>query len=190
MTRIGRWIPEHVAIVLLRECLVLIEQRDIDGIFEIVADGTGGSNFKIYPNPAAISAELKQERQNADTFIERNFRNHRVISSAFSNLQFSDLKTAKKSVTVTNTENNKKADAKLHSIKVKIPLQDRYEFGELRFLEMAENIYWAPIGWQPQDYRNPQRRRTTSSCLPHRSCCASQSDPNEKDHPRGCQESD
>ena len=134
-------------IVLLRECLVLIEQRDIDGIFEIVADGTGGSNFKIYPNPAAISAELKQERQNANTFIERNFRNHRVINSAFSNLQFSDLKTAKKSVTVTNTENNKKADAKLHSIKVKIPLQDRYEFGELRFLEMAENIYWVPIGW-------------------------------------------
>jgi len=32
-------------------------------------------------------------------------------------------------------------------IKLKIPDKDRYETVELRFLQIAEDIYWVPIGW-------------------------------------------
>jgi hypothetical protein len=135
-------------IVLFRECHVLIDQKDIDGIFEIVADG-GPSGFKLYPDPDSLSPELKQERQDVDRFIERNFRSASLIHRSFYKLQYSDLTTAKEKVTVINTANDKKADAKLHlmKIKLKIPDKDRYETVELRFLQIAEDIYWVPIGW-------------------------------------------
>ena len=44
-------------IVLFRECLVLIDQKDVDGVFEIIADG-GASDFKLYPDPDSLSPEL------------------------------------------------------------------------------------------------------------------------------------
>jgi hypothetical protein len=135
-------------IVLFRECLVLIDHKDIDGIFEIIADG-GASDFKLYPDPDSLSPELKQERQDVDRFIERNFRSASLLNHSFYKIQFSDLATAEEMVTVINTVNNKRADAKLHSMKirVKIPDKDRHESVELRFLETAEDIYWIPIGW-------------------------------------------
>ena len=72
-----------------------------------------------------------------------------MIHRSFYKLQYSDLTTAKEKVTVINTANDKKADAKLHlmKIKLKIPDKDRYETVELRFLQIAEDIYWVPIGW-------------------------------------------
>ena len=135
-------------IVLFRECLVLIDQKDVDGIFEIIADG-GASDFKLYPDPASLSPELKQERQDVDGFIERNFRSASLLNRSFYKIQFSDLTTANKMVTVINTANDQKDEAKLHSIKIKIkvPDTDRHESVELRFLEIAEDIYWIPIGW-------------------------------------------
>ena len=134
-------------IVLFRECLVLIDHKDIDGIFEIVADG-GASNFRRYPDPDSLSPELKQKRQD-ERFIERNFRSASLLSRSFYKIEFSDLTTAKEMVSVINTANNKKVDAKLHSMKirVKIPDTDRHESVELRFLETAEDIFWIPIGW-------------------------------------------
>lgn len=134
-------------IVLFRECLVLIDHKDIDGIFEIVADGSA-SNFRRYPDPDSLSPELKQKRQD-ERFIERNFRSASLLSRSFYKIEFSDLTTAKEMVSVINTANNKKVDAKLHSMKirVKIPDTDRHESVELRFLETAEDIYWIPIGW-------------------------------------------
>ena len=135
-------------IVLFRECLVLIAQKDVDGVFEIIADG-GASDFKLYPDPASLSPELKQERQDVDRFVERNFRSASLLHSSFYKIQFSDLVTAREMVRVINTANNKTADAKLHSMKIraKIPDKDRHESVELRFLETAEDIYWIPIGW-------------------------------------------
>ena len=115
-------------IVLFRECLVLIDQKDVDGVFEIIADG-GASDFKLYPDPASLSPELKQERQDVDRFIERNFRSASLLHGSFYKIQFSDLSTSREMVRVINTANNKTADAKLHSMKirVKIPDKDRHE---------------------------------------------------------------
>ena len=136
-------------IVLFRECLVRIEQKDIDGIFEIVADGKAQS-FRLYPNSESLLSELRQERSDVDRFIERNFRSASLLNESFRELEFSELTTTKKMVSLMdNANSNKKVDAKLHSlkIKVKIPDKDRHETAELRFLEVAEELYWIPIGW-------------------------------------------
>ena len=60
-------------IVRLRECLVLIDQKDVDGIFEFIADG-GALDFKLYPDPDSLPQQLKEELQNVDRFFERNFQ--------------------------------------------------------------------------------------------------------------------
>ncbi len=135
-------------IVLFRECLVLIDKKDVNGIFKIIADG-GATDFKLTPDPGSFSPKLKQELQDVDRFFNRNFRNASLINRAFNETQFSELVTAKELVSVTNTANDNKTEAKLHSIKIKIriPDTDRDEFGKLRFLEIADNIYWIPFGW-------------------------------------------
>lgn len=135
-------------IVLFRECLVLIDKKDVNGIFKIIADG-GATDFKLTPDPDSFSPKLKQELQDVDRFFNRNFRNSSLINRAFNETQFSELVTAKELVSVTNTANDNKTEAKLHSIKIKIriPDTDRDEFGKLRFLEIADNIYWIPFGW-------------------------------------------
>ena len=43
-------------IVLFRECLVLIDKKDVNGIFKIVADG-GATNFKLTPDPDSFSPD-------------------------------------------------------------------------------------------------------------------------------------
>jgi hypothetical protein len=50
---------------------------------------------------------------------------------------------------VTNAADNQKIEAKLHSIKIKIRIEDtdRDETVRLRFLQTADKIYWIPIGW-------------------------------------------
>ncbi|MDG2382265.1 MAG: hypothetical protein P8N76_11390 [Pirellulaceae bacterium] len=134
-------------IVLFRECLVLIDKKDVNGIFEIIADGGPSDSFKLYPDPDSLSPKLKQELQDVDRFFSRNFRNASLIKRTFNTIQYSELVTAKEFVSVTDTVNNKKAEARLHSIKIRVPDTDRHEVGELRFVEIANNIYWIPFGW-------------------------------------------
>lgn len=134
-------------IVLFRECLVLIEKKDLNGIFNKIADG-GAKNFKLTNDADSFSPKMKQEIQDVDRFFERNFRAAPVLQKTFTDLQYADLVTAKELVSVSIAR-DKKAEAKLHTIKIKIriPDEDRPEYGELRFLEIADNLYWIPIGW-------------------------------------------
>jgi len=134
--------------VLFRECLVLIDKKDVNGIFKIVADGKA-TNFKLTPDPDSFSPKLKQELKDINRFFSRNFRSAPLLNRTFNKIQFSELVTAKESVSVTNTATGKKDEAKLHSIKIKItiPDTDRHETSELRFVQIADKIYWIPIGW-------------------------------------------
>jgi hypothetical protein len=134
-------------IVRLRECLVLIDQKDVDGILEFTADG-GASGFKLYPDPDSLPPQLKEELQNVDRFFERNFRSASLLNRAFYKIEFSDLTTAKETVSVINTANDKKGHAKLHSMKIMVEIPAKGpQSVELLFLEIAEDIYWIPIGW-------------------------------------------
>ena len=134
-------------IVRLRECLVLIDQKDVDGIFEFIADG-GALDFKLYPDPDSLPQQLKEELQNVDRFFERNFRSASLLNRAFYKIKFSDLTTAKETVSVINTANDNKGHAKLHSMKIMVEIPDKGpQSVELRFLEITEDIYWIPIGW-------------------------------------------
>ena len=133
-------------IVLFRECLVLIDKKDVNGIFQVIADG-GASDFKLYPDPNALPPDLKRELQDVDEFFTHNFKNAPAIKRTFNDILFSDLVTAKESVAVKNTGNDKKDQATLHSIEIKIPDIDRRDFTELRFVEIADKIYWVPFGW-------------------------------------------
>ena len=36
--------------MLFRECLVLIDNKDVNGIFKLIADG-GGTDFRVTPDP-------------------------------------------------------------------------------------------------------------------------------------------
>jgi hypothetical protein len=134
-------------IVLLRECLVLIENKDVNGIFKKIADG-GVKNFKLTNSPESFPPKMKQEIQDVDRFFKRNFRAAPVLQKTFNDLQYSELITAKELVPVS-IATDKKAEAKLHTIKIKIriPDEDRPEFGELRFLEIGDKLYWIPFGW-------------------------------------------
>ena len=135
-------------IVLFRECLVLINKKDVNGIFKIVADGKA-TNFKLTPDPDSFSPKLKEELQDVNRFFNRNFRSASLLERNFNKIHFSELVTAKKSVSVTNTATDKEDEAILHSIKIKItiPDTDRDEIVELRFVQIADEIYWVPIGW-------------------------------------------
>ena len=135
-------------IVLFRECLVLIDKKDVNGIFQVIADG-GASDFKLSPDPDSLSPDLKRELQDVNGFFKHNFRSVPLLNRTFNQIQFSELVTAKESVSVTNTVTDKKNDAKLHSIKIKItiPDTDRYETAKLRFVQIADKFYWIPIGW-------------------------------------------
>ena len=135
-------------IVLFRECLVLIYNKDVNGIFKLVADG-GGTDFRLTPDPDALSPKLKKEIQDVNRFISRNFRTEPFMNRGFNKIKFSDLVTEKNTVLVTNAADNQKIEAKLHSIKIKIRIEDtdRDETVRLRFLQTADKIYWIPIGW-------------------------------------------
>jgi len=133
-------------IVLFRECLVLIDNKDVNGIFKLVADG-GATDFRLTPDPESFSPKLKEEIQDVNRFFNRNFRSAPLMNRGFNKIQFSDLVTEKKQVSVTNAADNQKTVAKLHSIKIKIPDTDRDESVKLRFLQIADKIYWIPIGW-------------------------------------------
>jgi len=135
-------------IVLFRECLVLIDNKDVNGIFQITADG-GASDFKRYPDPDSLPPDLKRELQDVNRFFKHNFKTAPLLKRTFNKIQFSELVTAKESVSVTNTATEKKDEAKLHSINIKItvPDTDRQEIGELRFVQIMDKIYWIPIGW-------------------------------------------
>ena len=133
-------------IVLFRECLVLIDNKDVNGIFKLVADG-GATDFRLTPDPDSLSPKLKKEIQDVNRFFSRNFRSAPLMNRGFNKIQFSDLVTEKNTVLVTNAADNQKTVAKLHSIKIKIPDTDRDESVKLRFLQIANKIYWIPIGW-------------------------------------------
>lgn len=136
-------------IVLFRECLVLIDKKDVNGIFAIIADGGQSASFKLYPDVDSLSPDMKRELEDVNGFFKKNFKTAPLLKRAFDEMQFSELVTAKELVTVTNTANEKKDEAKLHTMKIKIriPDTDRHEIGELRFIEIADAIYWIPFGW-------------------------------------------
>ncbi|QDT60132.1 hypothetical protein SV7mr_26490 [Stieleria bergensis] len=140
-------------IVLFRKCLVLIDKQDVEGVFEHIADGQA-SGFKLYPDLDSVSPDLKEELEDVNRFLTKNFRSASLVNQSFNELQFADLVTAEELVSVTKASVTKafgdgKAEAKLHSIKIKIkvPDSDRHEIGKLRFVQLADKIYWVPFGW-------------------------------------------
>jgi hypothetical protein len=135
-------------IVLFRECLVLIDKKDVDGIFQIIADGQA-SGFRLYPDLDSLSPDLKRELEDVNRFFNKNFKAASLLKRNFNKIQFSELVTAKESVSVTNTATDKEDEATLHLIKIKIriPDTDRDEIVELRFVQIADNLYWIPVGW-------------------------------------------
>lgn len=132
-------------IVLLRECHVLIEKKDLNGIFQIVADGDA-SGFKLCYDSNSNTPTMKQKTENADKFIEENFKYALTTKTMFDKILFSDVVTQKEPVSVKNTTTNEIEKGTLHSIRIKFPDSSRKP-GELRFIEIAEKLYWVPFGW-------------------------------------------
>ena len=126
-------------ISLFRECLVLIEKKDIDGIFPIIADG-GASDFKISIDPPPLEGAKDVER-----FFRKNFRiNTSTIKNKFNEILLSEAVTTDK-ISIKNAATDEMIDGKLHSMKIKLPELDGT--GELRFVELAGRLYWVPFGW-------------------------------------------
>ena len=135
-------------LVLVRKCLVLIAKKDVEGIFQNIADGHA-SDFRLYPDLDALPADLKQELEDVDRFFAKNFRAASILDRSFDAIQFSALVTAEEPVFVTSTAKDRQVEAKLHSMKFKIkdPETGHYKIGELSFVQTADTIYWVPIGW-------------------------------------------
>ena len=131
-------------IVLFRECLVLIEKKDVDGIFPIIADG-GASDFKIFPDSPPRKGDLMNELKNVEKFFKKNFRYPATIKDNFNEILFSEKVTTDKSISIKNTATDETIDGILHSIKIKLPEPDGT--AELRFVEVAGRLYWVPFGW-------------------------------------------
>ena len=126
-------------ISLFRECLVLIEKKDIDGIFPIIADG-GASDFKISFDPPPLEGA-----KDVEGFFRKNFRiNASTIKSKFNEILLSEAVTTDK-ISIKNAATDEIIDGKLHSMKIKLPELDGT--GELRFVEVAGRLYWVPFGW-------------------------------------------
>jgi hypothetical protein len=126
-------------ISLFRECLVLIEKKDIDGIFPIIADG-GASDFKISFDPPPLEGA-----KDVESFFRKNFRiNASTIKSKFNEILLSEAVTTDK-ISIKNAATDEIIDGKLHSMKIKLPELDGT--GELRFVEVAGRLYWVPFGW-------------------------------------------
>ena len=127
-------------IVLFRECLIMIEKKDFDGLFPIIADGAA-SGFKIFPEPPPREGELKD----LDKFFEGNFKNAAAIKDNFDKILFSESVTTDDAASIKNTATDEVVEGELHSIKIKLPERDA--IGELRFVEADGRLYWVPFGW-------------------------------------------
>ena len=135
-------------IVLFRECLILVDKKDVNGIHQIIADGVR-QDFKLYPDLDSLSPDMKRELQDVDSFFRKNFRNASLLNRTFHKLQFSELVTANELVAVINSANDEKTKAKLHTIKMKVRIPDttRHEVAKLRFVQIKDSLYWVPFGW-------------------------------------------
>ena len=133
-------------VVLFRECLLDIADKDAEAIFRKIADGSGRS-FRIYKSPTALSPDLKRELQDHEKFFKRNFPHSTEITRSFDRIRFSSLKTRKEAVAVRNGDDASTQKGKLHVINVKIPEIEKQEFRNIRFIEIADKLYWVPFGW-------------------------------------------
>lgn len=156
-------------IVLLRECLVLFENKDLKGIFQNVADTAGPSIF-VFSDPDSDSPDVTPEIDDVDRFFKKG-RAEQLAYRIFDQVQFSDLVTAKEPITVTNKATGKVHKAKSHTIKMSLnedalqriansPIElseaqmkevealiDKPKFADLRFVQIADKIYWIPFKW-------------------------------------------
>jgi hypothetical protein len=67
---------------------------------------------------------MKEELQDVNRFFDRNFRSTSLLERNFNKIQFSELVTSKRSVSVTNTATNKEDELTLHSIKIQTTIPD------------------------------------------------------------------
>ena len=136
-------------IVLFRECLVLIDKKDVNGIFASIADGGQSASFKMYPDVDSLSPDMKRELEDVNGFFKKNFKTAPLLKRAFDEMQFSELVTANELVAVINSANDEKTKAKLHTIKMKVRIPDttRHEVAKLRFVQIKDSLYWVPFGW-------------------------------------------
>ena len=134
-------------IVLFCEALVLIAKKDVDGILANIADGGAPGTFRLYPDRVSLSPDLKREIQDVDQFLKHNFLHSESLHRKFNEILFSDLQTAKETVTVKDMAAAKEHKAQLHVINVKLQDIDDRRFSELRFVEVDGRLYWVPFGW-------------------------------------------
>ena len=155
-------------IVLLRECLVLFEKKDLKGIFQNVVD----NGTIIFSDPDSDSPDVTPDIEDIDRFFQKS-RAEKLVYRIFDRLQFSDLVTAKEPITVTNKTTGKVHEAKSHTLKIKLPLHesdlrrfannpmelskaqmeelealiDKPQILDLQFIQIADKIYWKPFKW-------------------------------------------
>ena len=156
-------------IVIFRECLVLFDKKDLAGIFQNVAD-TAGPRYFIFSDPGSESSDVTPEIEDVDRFFKKS-RAEKLAYRIFDQLQFSDLVTDEEPITVTNKKTGKAHKAKSHTIKIKMSLNeaalqrianhpieglkmeevealiDQPKILDLRFVQIADKIYWIPFKW-------------------------------------------
>ena len=156
-------------IVLLRECLVLFEKKDLEGIFQNVAD-TAGPSFFVFCDPDSDSPDVTPDIEDIDRFFQKS-RAEKLVYRIFDRLQFSDLVTAKEPITVTNKTTGKVHEAKSHTLKIKLSLHEsdlrrfannpidglkmeevealieKPQILDLQFVQIEDKIYWKPFKW-------------------------------------------
>ena len=153
-------------IVLLRECLVLFEKKDLKGIFQNVVD----NGTIIFSDPDSDSPDVTPDIEDIDRFFQKS-RAEKLVYRIFDRLQFSDLVTAKEPITVTNKTTGKVHEAKSHTLKIKLSLHEsdlrrfannpidglkmeevealieKLQILDLQFVQIEDKIYWKPFKW-------------------------------------------
>src|SRR6056300_283963 len=156
-------------IVLLRECLVLFEKKDVNGIFQNVVD----NGVIIFSDPGSDSPDVTPdgfEDGDVDLFFKK-CRAEKLAYRIFDRIQFSDLVTDKEPITVSNKRTGKVHKAKSHTLKIKLSLHgsdlqriannpidgvkmeevealiDKPQILDLQFVQIADKIYWKPFKW-------------------------------------------
>ncbi len=137
-------------LVLFRECLVLAETKDANGLLIRVADGGESGRIELLPEP--LPEVIKRDMRDRDAFIKKYFKSAPYVYQKFDSMLFSQrLFTSEDSVTIKKEGIQKTGH--VHSIHVRIPgikesgFDEHDTHGTIRFLEIGGKLYWLPFGW-------------------------------------------
>jgi ankyrin repeat protein len=136
--------PRMRFIVHFKDVLILISNKDVDGVFSKIADGHGDS-FRLLRGGKLQRKWLKD--RDLEKLMKRNFLFSDTVLKNFEKASYAKLVVINENISVTGPDQNNKLAATLYVMPVSIPGVTDKRFDELRFVEVDETLYWVPFGW-------------------------------------------